>query len=112
MGLNVNQREFPQWVPNPTSLSLLTGKTYDLEPLLGQLLGCVQARCAALKAGADPTDEYLARLMHLNVPARYVYQEEEIMATITGVDAYGRLQLSVADGRRLACAMKEIKYCI
>ena len=27
IGLNVNQRTFPDWVPNPTSLALLTGNT-------------------------------------------------------------------------------------
>ena len=44
IGLNVNQTSFPDWVPNPTSLSLLMGNHYDLEPLLQQLLQCIEVR--------------------------------------------------------------------
>ena len=108
IGLNVNQREFPDWVPNPTSVSLLTGQRHDLEPLLRQLLACIGRRYNELKSGQDPEPEYLDRLLNLGVPARYRYNEEEITATVTGVDPHGRLLLTVSDGRRLSCGMKEI----
>ena len=110
IGFNVNQREFPSWVPNPTSLSLLTGNRYDLEPLLQQLLRCIEARYKALKEGCDPEPEYLDHLLNLGVAARYVYNEEELTATITGIDPHGRLLLTAADGRRLSCGMKEIVF--
>jgi BirA family biotin operon repressor/biotin-[acetyl-CoA-carboxylase] ligase len=110
IGLNVNQCKFPDWVPNPTSLSLLTGDRYDLEPLLQLLLQCIEVRYNVLKAGRDPEEEYLDRLLNLGVPARYKYTEEEITATITGVDPHGRLLLTTSDGRRLSCGMKEIAY--
>ena len=108
IGLNVNQREFPDWVPNPTSVSLLTGQRHDLEPLLRQLLACIERRYNELKSGQDPEPEYLDRLLNLGVPARYRYNEEEITATVTGVDPHGRLLLTASDGRRLSCGMKEI----
>ena len=108
IGLNVNQVAFPDWVPNPTSLALLTGRQYDLEPLLQQLLLCIKHRYSALQSGLDPEPEYLERLLNLGVLARYKYMEEEITATITGVDPYGRLLLTTSDGRRLSCGMKEI----
>lgn len=108
IGLNINQCEFPDWVPNPTSLSLLTGANYDLEPLLKQLLQCIETRYNLLKTGAGLEQEYLARLLNLGVTARYKYSEEEIVATITGVDPHGRLLLTASDGRRLSCGMKEI----
>ncbi len=110
IGLNVNQMVFPDWVPNPTSLSLLTGKQYDLETLLRQLLACIERRYNDLKSGLDPEPEYLERLMNLVVPARYIYNEEEITATITGIDPHGRLLLTVSDGHRLSCGMKEIVF--
>ena len=112
IGLNVNQREFPDWVPNPTSLNLLTGKHYDLEPLLQQLLVCIEARYNDIKAGADLGQEYLDRLLNFGAPVRYKYNEEEIVATITGVDPHGRLLLTAADGRRLSCGMKEIAFLL
>lgn len=108
IGLNVNQSEFPDWIPNPTSLTLLTGKKYDTETLLRQLLACIEKRYNDLKAGTDHTPEYLARLLNLGVPCRYIYDGREITATITGVDNYGRLLLTAANGRHLCCDMKEI----
>ena len=108
IGLNVNQVVFPDWVPNPTSLTILTGKQYDLEPLLRQLLQCIKQRYGALQDGNDLEPEYLEHLLNLGVPARYRYNKEEIEATITGVDTYGRLLLTATDGRRLSCGMKEI----
>ena len=110
IGLNVNEREFPAWVPNPTSLGLLTGRTFDLESLLLQLLGCIEGRYDDLKSGHDPEPEYLEHLLKLGVPARYKYNEEELTATITGVDPHGRLLLTAADGRSLSCGMKEIVF--
>ena len=109
IGLNVNQTIFPDWVPNPTSLSLLTGKEYALEPLLQQLLRCIEARYNDLKENHDPEPEYLSHLMNLGIPARYRYNEEEITATIVGVDPYGRLLLTTENGLRLNCGMKEIE---
>lgn len=112
IGLNINQCEFPDWIPNPTSISLLTGQHYALEPLLQQLLGCIESRYTELKAGINPEPEYLRHLLNLGEPARYKYNEKEIEATIIGVDAHGRLQLTVTDGRRLSCGMKEIAFLL
>ena len=110
IGLNVNQTiMFPDWVPNPTSLALLTGKEYELEPLLRRLLVCIEKRYNELKSGADPEPEYLEHLLNLGVPARYKYNEDVITATITGVDPHGRLLLSTTDDHRLTCGMKEIE---
>ena len=108
IGLNVNQTTFPDWVPNPTSLALLTGKEYELEPLLTQLLACIEKRYGELQSGRDFEQEYLDCLMNLGVPAHYIYKGEKIMATIAGIDPYGHLLLTAADGRRLCCGMKEI----
>ena len=112
IGLNVNEREFPDWVPHPTSLSLLTGSHYDLEPLLRQLLECIEKRYNDLKSGQNPQEEYLSHLMNLGVAARYLYQGEKITATITGVDPFGHLLLTASDGRPLRCAMKEIAFLL
>ena len=108
IGLNVNQTVFPDWVPNPTSLALLTGMEYELETLLRQLLCCIEKRYNQLKSGNNPEPEYLVHLLNLGSRAHYIYNEKEIVATITGVDPHGRLLLTVDDGRRISCGMKEI----
>ncbi len=108
IGLNINQFHFPEWVPNPTSLALLTGRDYPLEPCLRHLLQCIEMRYTQLLEGNDFEEEYLAHLLNLNIPAQYRYLGKEITATITGIDLFGRLLLTDSDGRRLCCAMKEI----
>ena len=108
IGLNVNQTAFPEWVPNPTSLALLTGREFELEPLLHRLLACIEARYEAMRAGRDLGPEYLEHLLNLGVEARYRYDGDEVSATITGVDPHGHLLLDASDGRRLCCGMKEI----
>ena len=110
IGLNVNQRRFPSWVPNPTSLALLTGSDHPLEPLLHRLLACIERRYRDLQSGLDPRQEYLAHLLNLGTSAQYLYHGKTITATITGVDPFGHLLLTAADGRPLTCAMKEIAY--
>lgn len=125
IGLNVNQTAFPDWVPNPTSLALLTGERYELEPLLRRLLECIERRYDDLKSGLDPEPEYLERLLHLGVAADYIIHEgaqvpptthcplpTKVRATITGVDPHGRLLLTAEDGRRLSCGMKEIAFVL
>lgn len=49
IGLNLNQTEFPSWVPNPTSLRLLTGREYPIETSLEGLLTALRARYEALR---------------------------------------------------------------
>ena len=112
IGLNVNQTVFPDWVPNPTSMALLTGEEYDLEPLLKKILACIEKRYNDLKAGIDLEPEYLAHLLNINVTARYIYNEEELTATITDIDPHGRLLLTTSDGRHLCCGMKEISFIL
>ena len=110
IGFNVNELAFPDWVPHPTSLSLLSSRQYNLEALLHQLLACIENRYHALKSGIVSEPEYLAYLLNLNVRARYIYNKKEISATITGVDPHGRLLLTTDDGRNISCGMKEIIF--
>ena len=108
IGLNVNETDFPDWLPNPTSLSLLTGQQYELEPLLRDLLQHIERRYDALRDGADLNDEYLNLLLNRGLPAQYLYHDRQITATIEGVDPFGRLLLTASDGTHLRCNLKEI----
>ena len=112
IGVNVNQLTFPQWVPHPTSLALLTGRRYTLEPLLQRLLQSIATRYDELRSGKELETEYLSRLMNMGRPARYRHDGHELTATITGVDRHGRLLLTTDDGVQLCCAMKEIELIL
>ena len=110
IGLNINETVFPDWVPNPTSLRLLTGRSYDLEETLHTLLLCIERRYQALHDDADFESEYLALLLGRGEQRQYVYRSQPLTATIEGVDEYGRLLLTTADDSSICCNMKEIQY--
>ena len=110
IGLNVNETDFPDWVPNPTSLRQLTGETYDPEEVLHTLLACIEHHYTALRDGADISAEYLGLLLGRGEKRRYTYLGQPVTATIEGVDDYGRLLLTTDEGSQLCCNMKELAY--
>ena len=112
-GLNVNQTAFPDWVPNPTSLSLLTGTEHNLDNLLDTLLSNIETEYDHLKENdSDLKSRYLSRLYRLGVEADYIHEGQPLRATITGIDRYGHLKLATAAGTPLTCGMKEIQFVI
>ncbi len=113
IGLNVNQTEFPDWVPNPTSLSLLTGSEHNLDTLLETLLSNIETEYNHLKDNdSSLKSRYLSRLYRLGVEAEYIHEGQLLRATITDIDHYGHLQLITAAGAPLTCGMKEIQFVI
>ena len=112
VGININQTSFRKDIPHPTSLKLLTGKHFDVEELLNELISSCQKYYKILKEGKlDILEkEYLQYLYQLDKPASYQYHNEVITATITGIDTYGRLMLQKEDGTILTCGYKEIVF--
>lgn len=110
IGLNINQTVFPSWIPNPTSLSLQTRQRYPLDSILTQITEAIASRYRQQQEGEDLEKEYLARLLYYRQKSHYLYHEERIEGTITGVNRFGHLQIDVTDGRKLSCQMKEIAF--
>lgn len=111
IGLNVNQTEFPSWVPNPISLKQITGEELSLRPLLENIVQAIQTRYRQLPTNPAILDqEYLSRLLRLHQPARYLCHGEAITATIQGVNQYGHLLLTTSEGRPLTCQLKELTF--
>lgn len=50
VGFNLNQKEWPQELPNPVSLSQLTGVRYSTEAELGLLQECICRRCILIES--------------------------------------------------------------
>ena len=112
IGLNVNQEVFPSWVPNPTSLKLLTGQEWALEEVLDGLLNNIANRYSELRnspIGALDTP-YLQLLLRKGEKALYGYQGNTIAATLLDVNRYGHLQLVTDKGEQLSCQLKEIQF--
>lgn len=112
IGLNVNQKNFPSWVPNPISISQLTGQEWPLDETLERVLECIAHRYNQLRDKPIGTldEPYLNMLLRRGEEAQYGYQGQTITATLLDVNRYGHLQLVTDKGERLSCQLKEIQF--
>ncbi len=128
IGLNVNQLAFTA-APNPISLALITGRTFDPEEILNLFLAELP------RVLAMPSDELqTAYLTHLyRRKGFYPYQEREVsilptnnispeqaqaerklvfMAEIAGITAFGELILRDSEGQEHTYHYKQIRYVL
>lgn len=113
IGLNVNQLEFDTSLPNPTSLAVHTGKTYDLDQLMSRLFTCLERRYLDLKAGrlAEIKHAYENRLYRMNETTTFVLSKDEtaFKGVIRGVNEAGHLRVELEDGELAQFDLKAIR---
>lgn len=118
IGLNVNQLKFKDWPTNPASLRNLTGKTYDLEPLLHSICQHLEEEREKLKHCCEENDfsaineDYLSHLFRYRTWAEYETAGNRKQLFMEGTDDFGRLQLSDENGKISVFDIKEIKFII
>jgi len=110
VGLNVNQNEFPPQLVNPVSMTMLTGKEYDIRAELPKLCRFIHHRLCSY----DNAYEYAARLYRFGSFNEYVVCSTgvPVRARIVGVSDRGMLCLETEKGERSEFAFKEISYVI
>lgn len=115
IGINVNQTEFSADIPNPISLSLLTGEKYDRKALLEQFEKCLTVRYSQLKNGEW---EKLQSDYHT---ALYRRDEKQLFAlldgtrkegTIRGVKPTGDLIIEWENFEKKSYLFKEIEFVV
>ena len=97
IGLNINQRNFPQ-LANATSLWSLTGEEHPLEECLEKVLTLIEGWLPYLQdkdKRQSLFSHYSRRLFNLDVNARYhdYIEEREYTGIIKGVSEDGRLMI-------------------
>jgi len=114
IGINVNETDFPAWVPNPTSLRRETGMIYNVGALLDEYLAVLRNRRPLL--GTAHTDElreeYLSHLYRLHEQHSYIIDGKTLTCTIQAIDRFGRLVLELPNGTRKAFGFKEVEYVV
>ncbi len=115
IGLNLNQEDFPPELPNPVSLSMLTGKKYVPEDVLVKLSTAIL--CRMDEAEHDPSGlirEYVRSLYRKDTPARYrdCRSGREFIGSIRGISEKALLQVEMEDGETEEFDFKEISYII
>ena len=117
VGLNVNQRVFPKDLPNPTSMSLESGKHYDTKDELKEFMVLFRqyADCITdIRAREGMRSRYLERMYRKDEPHLYhdVIQDSNFTGIIRGINATGELVVQMPDGCERAFGFKEISYII
>lgn len=114
VGLNVNQRLFDAGIPNPVSMSLVTGREYRLDDVFGRWYGNMLSRYGQLEDGhsAQVEQDYMFQLYRVNEVHDYRVEDEIVEGKIRHVKPSGELVLENMDGVRKKYLFKEIEYII
>ena len=113
IGLNVNQMQFQDWPTHPVSMKQITGKDYDLQPLLEQISGHLLIKVEQLKS--DPAtieQDYLKKLFRYRTWANYEVDGKVLRLFMTGIDRFGRMMLVDEANESYCYGIKEIKFHI
>ncbi len=114
IGLNINQEFFPEWIPNPVSLKMITGIEYDIDLCLQGLLKCLDTRYKKLITGEwdQIRDDYVALLYRFGEWHDYRTAEGIISGRIVAVSESGCLRIENRAGKAREFAFKEIGFII
>lgn len=110
-GINVNQEQFSPLLPNPTSLLLETGKTFELHQLAEEYCQSLEQRYLQLKKGLGRAigEEYLQHLYGMGRQALFERPGgEQFTGVIRGINATGQLIIRHS-GQEEAFHLKQVK---
>ncbi len=114
IGLNINQEKFLSNAPNPVSLKQLTGRDFDLMPLLQQIIENIISFYDLLKNG---NFEVINKLFHENMyrfggKHRYSANNTEFIGKITGVNEIGQLLILDQHKKFRQFHFKEVEFIL
>ncbi|MCI5581474.1 MAG: biotin--[acetyl-CoA-carboxylase] ligase [Phocaeicola plebeius] len=111
-GVNLNQERFVSDAPNPVSLYQITGKNYDAQEILLQILERGADYYQRLQAGDEATivGHYLSRLYRREGLHPYQDATSKFRARIVEVEPTGRLVLEDEHQQLRSYYFKEVTY--
>ena len=115
IGINVNQRAFDPALPNPVSMAVATGRTFDRREVLESFHACCMGRYDQLVRGekAALQEEYRKHMYRLGETHPYRRPDGTLVeAVLEGVRPSGELILRHADGTRREYLFREIEFVI
>jgi BirA family biotin operon repressor/biotin-[acetyl-CoA-carboxylase] ligase len=100
IGININQTLFPGDLPNPVSLTQITGKTYNVIELAKELCTCMEDRWQQSKVKSQELlKEYSSRLYKLGEKVAFKKVDTFFDGIVTGVNIRGELLIDTGDGQ-------------
>ncbi|HEX4371931.1 MAG TPA: biotin--[acetyl-CoA-carboxylase] ligase [Puia sp.] len=93
IGININQTEFPEFLPNPVSLKQITGKTFSPVDLANELCNKIEEKYQQLQTGGfdNLLREYNKNLFRKNEKVKLKKENIVFEATIIEVTTDGQL---------------------
>ena len=114
IGLNINQKKFSKSVPNPISLTQITGLNYKVEEVLHDLLVQINnlyTQSASIEYRQKLHEEYYTNLYRFK--EWFTFNDgEEFKAMITGINDYGQLRLILESGETKEYGFKEVEFVV
>lgn len=114
MGININQEVFKSNAPNPVSLKQITGKDYDLEIILSELIKNIFNRYSQLIKGEKKKihKEYLENLFRKSGLHSYKANNQIFKAEIKSIEKTGHLVLRTETKEEWTFAFKEVEFVL
>lgn len=114
VGLNVNQTTFTSNAPNPVSLAQITGKHFDLEKLLDDIVMHIFEYYSILANGQFDLINQLFQENMYRQGEMHAYRcgDEVFMGAITGVNEIGQLMLADEQGELRKFHFKEVEFIL
>jgi len=114
IGLNVNQVKFPDDIPNPVSLKMLTGEEHDLDFCLREIAIRLDKRYKQLISGNRKAirDDYISSLYRLNEWHNYHTIYGTLSGKIISVDNSGSLQIEDEQHKIHKFKFKEMEFIL
>ena len=110
LGLNVNQTNF-EGLPKASSLAVVTGKEFDKEKLLFEIIANLELNVAESKLNpASLRQQFVDLLYKKGVPMPFANsKDEKFMGMIQGISTIGKLQVLLEDDSVAEFDIKEIQ---
>jgi BirA family biotin operon repressor/biotin-[acetyl-CoA-carboxylase] ligase len=115
IGLNVNQTEFPPFLPNPTSMALCAQKVFNKDEVLERYLRNFDELFQSIDDISVRTairSEYLSKLYRYQIPARFADANGEFEGSIIDVEQDGKLIIRHSTGTMRSYYFKEVRFLL
>lgn len=113
IGLNINQVEFLSDAPNPISLKMITGREFDIESILENLLIAFGNNYQLLKSETSSNslkDSYMSKLYLYKKDSDFKDNVGTFRGRIIDIDEFGRLIIEDDSGRIRSYMFKEVEF--
>jgi BirA family biotin operon repressor/biotin-[acetyl-CoA-carboxylase] ligase len=112
IGLNLNQVKFHPLLQNPVSLKQITGKSYNVEEVVNNIVDSIDERYQQLKRGSFETlgRDYQEHLFRIDEWKDYIVNKKVIKGKIKGVDDNGFLKVEIKNGVELCFQHGDIDF--